>query len=484
MVTTGFQETSQKKVSLSEEDDPDTFAVIRDFLYCKRISLRNRTLVQMLSVIRSAHRWELLDLFEVILRHICIFELLTTATSVLTMVDAVRLPGIPKEFKDYFWRCAGLFFDGFSPQDVRVRGDASQQVANGGRSDGDFDDEEDDWTSSEDVDEGSEGAPEDIERDADDGREDESIDGEQEGSPADETNNGNVADGGRSSGDQMETVSDELPGIEKRLCPFFPGIWELAISQGMITNLIRDIVWSSSRNENTLKADLMQLVLHYVEPRVSDDATVAAMMTVLFSDFMQNEHYLSRWEFQQGCSMRAFRLFSKALITSTRAPRPEMTYCWRVPYPSRNGIVRASYDFSYGMRGGSEPDPTYVRSIDSVSQSLHFNVKIKTHPRRAIEFIVRWEPGSTFPLLSQDLVLRVVLIDDNCNCGGDRRASGEYLVDDSVQHSLGGSKTRFSAIVDEVLMQQYYSRHSVPRDDDVVTPCVPSLWLQVRLVNP
>lgn len=485
MVTSGFQETSQKKVSLSEEDDPDTFSVIRDFLYCKRIRLRHRTLVQLLSVIRSAHRWALLELFEVTCRYICVCEMLPNANSVLTMVDAVRLPGVPLAFKEYFWKCAGLLFDGFSPQQVNVSGAASQQVVVG--SDHEIHFAEDDG-SSEEEDEFSTSdlGEEEMIREDDDDEEDEegdSTEGEREASDTSNISPDDSAQGLCTGGAEIEMGGDGEVKIEKRLCPFFPEIWELAVSQGVITSLMRDILWSSSRNEKELKTDLMHLVLQYLEPRIEADDTIMTLMCLLFSDFMGSEDYINRGEFQNDCSTRAMRLFSKALIASIRCPRAEMTYAWPVPPPLDDGVVRASYDFSYGMRGGSERRGLFMTTIDSVSQSLHFNVRIKTHAHRAVEFTVKWEVGDCFPLAEKDLVLRASLIDDTCNCASNRSLSSGYLLDRTFQHSLRGRTARFGGLVDDQVMNLYHSRYCDPGDNDKM-PCGPSLWLQVRLVDP
>lgn len=114
MVERNFHERSSMTVSLSPEDDPFAFSVIRNYLYRKEIPLQDFTAGEVFDSICSAHRWQLMDLFHALcsfaIKH-CIFD------HELTVRHALKVAGIPEcpqSFKDYFWKGVPNFYFDFS----------------------------------------------------------------------------------------------------------------------------------------------------------------------------------------------------------------------------------------------------------------------------------------------------------------------------------------------------------------------------------
>lgn len=69
LVKRDFIEKNNRKVVLCAEDDPNTFMIITEFLYCKSIELDGKSANELVNAIRSAHRWTLDALVSVLCRY-------------------------------------------------------------------------------------------------------------------------------------------------------------------------------------------------------------------------------------------------------------------------------------------------------------------------------------------------------------------------------------------------------------------------------
>lgn len=119
LVTQDFKEKVLQKVSLSAEDDPETFAIIKDYLYCKNIGLFGKPVPLLVTVIRSAHRWELSDLFQAICRYVVQYDVLSDLRLASCLADVILFPDVPVMLKEYFWLRVAQYFDQSAPPEFR-----------------------------------------------------------------------------------------------------------------------------------------------------------------------------------------------------------------------------------------------------------------------------------------------------------------------------------------------------------------------------
>lgn len=246
LVERNFIEKNQKKVVLCADDDPATFKIIREFLYCKDVQLKNQSVDTLLRAIRSVHRWELKALFDVLLKSLRRTDYLGKKHPlwVLQAVELVSLPDVPRRFKLYFWRHVSKAFDHFTPEVKDIEPESY--------------------------------APMDFEATND--------------SPA------------------PPDVVPELPPIEQRLNPLFPNLWELAVEHGQATHILEYLV----ENSDVPPGDLLDLVMHYLEPRMQHDKDILEMMMSVPK--VGYFHILKNISVDCACSVRALRLFCIAVL--------------------------------------------------------------------------------------------------------------------------------------------------------------------------
>lgn len=212
-----FMEKNENMVVLPFEDDPDTFKIIRNFLYCKDIQLEGISITGLVRAIRSAHRWDLGALFEELCLYLQKKDLLGEdhPLDVLRTVDVVSLPNVPFLFERYFWDCVAKNFDHFTES-------------------------------------------------SDDACEDDNSNRSHE-----------CAKKPEKLGESPEVTLKLLP-VEQRLNPLFPKLWELA-GESWATSVLSHI----AKNSKVRAEDLMDLVLQYLEPRFEDDDDVLELIKLL-----------------------------------------------------------------------------------------------------------------------------------------------------------------------------------------------------------
>lgn len=113
MVSRDFRERSSRVVSLSPEDDPTTFGIIRNYLYCDKIILDSTTTERLINTICAVHRWQLMDLFRILCCFLSEYCDLPHVGAVMNACKVANLPDLPAVFKDFFWKSVGRNFDGF-----------------------------------------------------------------------------------------------------------------------------------------------------------------------------------------------------------------------------------------------------------------------------------------------------------------------------------------------------------------------------------
>lgn len=102
-------------MQLSAEDDIDTFKVLRDFLYCNKITLIGVGVDKITKILQAAHRWAVMELFFVIIEFVLERNAVGNSRDLLSLLPVVTLPDVPDRFKSFFWTETALCFDGFSP---------------------------------------------------------------------------------------------------------------------------------------------------------------------------------------------------------------------------------------------------------------------------------------------------------------------------------------------------------------------------------
>lgn len=423
LATRDFRERTERLVALCEDDDPDTFAVIRDFLYGKEISLAGRGVERLFSIAGAAHRWELLPLF----RGLCFFvvdhDLIVDTDKLLSAVRIVALDGVPKQFRYYFWERTAAFF--------------AELAVN----------------------------PEEQKETESKAKEDEVLIPDQ--------NEGAVE---RVPDLDMTSASDDAQPIELKLCPRFPGIWDLALAHNMLPQLIGTIEHSASLQ---VKVDLLDLVMRYLEPLVTDEDDVFQLIELLRPDSMRQEYLLGRpEESARGCSARAIRLLAKSLIAPSR-PRYQMSFSWITCLwnitPCRVNFLYGpcTAELNYGGFGSTEPPRVF-----NSSSSVHLHIETVSAPGEQVTVKVKWTVGAIFPFKYKRIEVDLSLLERNgCKCPyGQVREDNRCLYRITKTISLA-KKGEFGDKIGEEIFESLCRTHNSP------PKCPVMALLHVQLVD-
>lgn len=111
MVQRDFRESRSRHVALPPEDDPKTFAFIRAYLYC--ISFRCDRHDGISAAACTVHRWQLMDLFRVLLCYVTNFSHMPDVAAVKSVLRVAHLPELPLSFKKFFWKGVAFKFHWF-----------------------------------------------------------------------------------------------------------------------------------------------------------------------------------------------------------------------------------------------------------------------------------------------------------------------------------------------------------------------------------
>lgn len=345
-------------------------------------------------------------------------DMLCDAPTLLMAVDIVALPGLPQRFQDYFWESTAKFFMEFSPPGFGY------------------------------------GKAEDAER------EDKVMEREEEV-------------------DKWETEEEihSCVPAQIKLCPCFPDMWDLALSHGAVRKLIKDI---RRPNVPGLNADLLDLVMRYLEQRIQDDDEVLELIELLGPDAMREEYLLQRCGVGDDCSARAVRLLAKSLIAPS-CPRNEMSFSWDV---SLNAITPCRQNFLYGpcVPATRGPRSRWDPNLFDASSSVHFNIETVVNPGKQVSLNVRWDVGPCFPFKGKKVEFLLVMMKSNL-WGKEESESKGYSMS-KVEKVL----FNMSRVVD--LTQRTYAFSEVVReevfgavDQSLEMPPPVTMVLRVRLID-
>eukprot|EP00177_Eucheuma_denticulatum_P006947 GFKZ01012635.1.p1 GENE.GFKZ01012635.1~~GFKZ01012635.1.p1 ORF type:complete len:520 (-),score=45.00 GFKZ01012635.1:1272-2831(-) len=367
LVHRDFSERQTRTVNLCPEDDPTTFAIIRDFLYGIQIHLAALPLPNLLRVMRSAHRWELDQLFGALCLYISTRDLFCDAPSLLMAVDIVALPDLPNGLRDYFWNSAAKFFPELSSLEFRPHP-----------------------------------PPDPIAK--------QTVNLEAPNSPTTAQTDADAPPTLALSADDKPDL-DAVP-INHRLCPHFPDIWDLALAHGALVRFIDDIRKLAVPG---LNASLLDLVVRYLEARIPDDDTVFALLELLGPDAMRQAYLFDRGIVDNACSARAVRLLAKSLIAPTE-PTHSMSFSWDMVLgtlaPCRKNFLYGACDpASRGSR--SRWDPNLFEAGRAIHVHIESVSKTATHTQtmkrevKEVAFTIRWDVSPCFPLKGRKMELNL-----------------------------------------------------------------------------
>eukprot|EP00177_Eucheuma_denticulatum_P004824 GFKZ01008762.1.p1 GENE.GFKZ01008762.1~~GFKZ01008762.1.p1 ORF type:complete len:574 (+),score=60.34 GFKZ01008762.1:185-1906(+) len=441
MIRRSFSEQRTKIVSLSEDDDPEAFSVIRDFLYAKSISLSAVPFSVLLRTARAAHRWQLTPLFSGILHFMEDDRLLQDQNSLLEAVDVFALPGVPREVLLYFWNCVGINFGNLG--NVKER----------------------DVTSGKSQKENSTGAADSSENLSDD-ENDERVGAEVQDYSTDDDRsptmnvrrstrltlsrahhlnprssshleavniNHLVADTMDMETNVANSETDDLP-IQARICPRFPNLWALALAHGVVDIALQSILcyWTG------FDGPLLDVVLQYLEPRIKEDEVVCRLIGQLSRKSEILEAKLENSNLDVECSSRAVRLLAKSLNRS-RYGRQEMRYSWRLALAEEQNFVRDVFfcpDFpaisnvvyrdvtevAARMLGSGNRNEQGARKRSRPSKyellcqsSVRLTLSVGCDSNEAV-VLVCWKSGIVFLDCDSTLAVLVEIMDDGCVC--------------------------------------------------------------------
>lgn len=489
LVSRDFSEKLTRNVSLSDEDQPPIFALLRDFLYAKAVQLDGLSFQELLASARAAHRWQLAPLFKGVLLYIAAESLLDCPNALLAFVDVAELPGVPTEALVHFWNSVGMFFECF-----RTRIDVGDQPEKG--QDTLQDNKNDDANIYSD----------DPKRTRRDGR-----DTKDQRKGENETGLGHGESIGEDDHDIAATASqaaqspgslnvkspeDELQPVEMRLCPGFPSLWSLALSHGMVGIALRSIIvhWEEYAE------DLLEVILKYLEPRIDDDGEVCDLMTLLDLNSLSYERLLASRQIDRECSTRAMRLFAKTML-SPAVPRHEMRYAWKLCLSDQQdfvkdvffspdkcsfeqGAVRDSNEVAEKMLAvtmqGSSRKRSRLSKFELICQtSVRFTLSVGCDPQDEAGIHLCWRPGVVFLYEEEEKVqVDLEVLDNGCQCPSRSHVSykgqGGCLVRDHSKQIVDESGL-LSLSINQEQLASYLAVHS--------EDCFVTISMVVRLMN-
>ncbi|CDF32330.1 unnamed protein product [Chondrus crispus] len=256
--------------------------LLRDFLYTRPVCLQDVSFKDICNLAKVAHRWDLLVLFNSILQYVKDTNLLSCGTRVVLFAEVVKLHILPLDHTRYFWEQVGHFY-----KDLTSFPQTKQKTQNFSRS------------NVTDVD----GDTNDI-----------------NGSQARESGTESLSRGRNvdrnSSEDGVHPTVDIFPN-KQVICPRFPGLWTLALSQGMV-QVVLSAALTESKISNNDTLHLWHVVLKFLEPRIESDKEVCSLL-----DSFPNRSdecvssVLNDMKIDEQCSTRAMRLFAKSQEVKT-----------------------------------------------------------------------------------------------------------------------------------------------------------------------
>lgn len=270
-------------------------------------------------LIICAAEWEMGELVTMVCALVVDGELLGQGEGVVEMAPAASLPDLPGAFLVYYWDCVARSFDEF--RDSEGRAIQARRTA----------------IKEEEVICIVDDQPEELEE------------------------------------VQLLDEEDQKRTAEVRICPRFPGLWSMALQQGMVLELIAGVVRYSQRQ--SIKMELMQVVLGFVEERVKDDEEVCEMIRRIRMTDKELSGVLKSKMGAEGFSVRAMRLLMRCLIE-----RRAEGMRWRVRWKKRMRVLQGKDSFKKKV----EFVPGSGRGVGKFAVSKQGTVET------GVEFSVTW----------------------------------------------------------------------------------------------
>lgn len=315
MIKKAFSEGMTKKVEMCEADRPPVCDLLRDFLCARPVRLNHVPFKAVCDLARTAHRWELLTLFNGVLQYIESRDLLNSPDCVLLFGEVVELQIIPDDLLKYFFKRAGKFYKTFcSRYKSPHRRVQERSIAKAGDMDVDSLDKDGSSYCCTDDDDCAESSDSDSDDDdCSDGWSSESENSDDDKSDCEgESAGGEKEEIERLHGKQEGEPMDRFPGGQA-ICPGFPRLWSTALSQGMAQRVLSSaLTHARSRKE---RLHLCHVVLKFLEPRISSDHEVCSLLGSVFQhgSFFCTAVVDDVWNDVE-CSSRAMRLFAKRVL--------------------------------------------------------------------------------------------------------------------------------------------------------------------------
>ncbi|CDF39049.1 unnamed protein product [Chondrus crispus] len=432
LATRDFREKNSAVVTLSPLDAPDVFALIRRFLYAAPLPLEDVAVDRLLRLARATHRWQLTPLFEALCTFVAEQGFLDDPQNVLQAADLSTLPDVPPLFVTTFWTAAAKAFDDFGPQPLPKRGRCRLALEDS--------DDEDAASSSE-------------------------------------QNPGTSA------------KSADIPPILARLCPRFPHIWDIALSQQILPSFLLSV---SSFSKRDLTIDLLDLLVQYIEPRLASDDVLVRLFSALDPGAVSAERLFERPSLVSECSPRAMRLLAKSILSASHL-KHEMSFSWEIP-SMVSGMVRKTFFFGACSYAGKDNAFSALsarvhieedKGLYSTESCVLFNLDALVTGGSPSMFHLQWDVGHAFPLKDKDMDLRVAIIDSDCSCpcyrarGGKEVQLAKGLYEPNLYEWKRSEKVERSNKISVVLPKDSFEALRERHNYSTSNPL--TIWLHVRL---
>ena len=313
MISSTFSEGLTGQVNLCEEDRPPVCTLLRDFLYTRPVCLEDVSFKDICNLAKAAHRWDLAALFNGILQYVEDRDLLSCATRVILFAEVIVIPIFLLDHTKYFWKRVGKFYEELAnPRKVPHLRDHAQNPSRSDVKAIDSCNDSDSHSSGDNCSrryaKGEHESDEPRSGTEDSQRVENDEESLVESSSGEERPNSDGNDD-HMLFDRESPTADRFPNKEV-ICPGFPWVWSIALSQNMLrVTLSRALRYSSSRKT---KLHLWHVVLKYLEPRLVSDDEFCSLLEIMWKYCdRRSDSVLDDVSIDEQCRTRAMRLFAK-----------------------------------------------------------------------------------------------------------------------------------------------------------------------------
>lgn len=403
-----FKEKNTREVKLSSEDDPQSFQVIRHFLYKRKICLQNENGLQFVdldSVIKfilSAHRWQLDALVYALVEYVQLNDMICCLKDVLQLVKVFELPHIfSRNASDYFWTSVGHYY-----KDICAKPSICTSTATNKNKD-------------------------------------------------------------------VEITTNEADKTTLQpYCPLFPNLWELAFSQppsavrNVLTSMMMKIESINDAKDSLSSSDIRNLVLNYLESRISDDDQLIELidllnlfdpnLTKIFEDLDLYNKYSSRAIYLLARALHRENANQMKLTWSIDIFRLQTVNGFKTSFLGPSAILSSDpipYRSMHGLDNMNSESHTAVEVINGVLFTLKIGTYSGFQARLSWNIIPKNKLPNPFSVLLD-------LIEDKCQCYKDRyKKSKLRSVSSRSSSSPSDYDSQACLDIDERFLSDYRRRH-------------------------